>query len=127
MKQTTRKQIKETIKNIPPNKKEEYSFRIIQKIIEKYGHLETRHIYEALPDEIDTSQLIQRLQDNNKKFLIASQKNLEYKIQNLESIDIIIVPGRAFDEDNNRLGRGKGHYDKFLTQQKKACPAMAMV
>lgn len=27
---------------------------------------------------------------------------------------IVLVPGLAFDSDGNRLGRGRGHYDRFL-------------
>jgi 5-formyltetrahydrofolate cyclo-ligase len=43
----------------------------------------------------------------------------------LESVDLIIVPGLAFDERGNRLGYGAGFYDKLLSSFTKTTAALA--
>ena len=38
------------------------------------------------------------------------------------AIELAVIPGMAFDRCHHRLGRGKGYYDRFLSQ-----PALAGV
>ena len=95
-------------------------------------------IYKSLKSEVDTDNIINDLWSMNKVVLIPKvEKDIinfyEYnindklikstfgvlepnnnKIYKKENIDLIIVPGVCFDKYMNRMGFGKGYYDKYL-------------
>ena len=57
-----------------------------------------------------------RLEDlESQHFGIYQPKRDRVKEVPLDDIDLVVVPGVAFDRKNIRLGRGHGYYDRFLS------------
>ena len=59
-------------------------------------------------------------------FGILQPKAECFRPVNYEDLDLIIVPGVAFDQKGNRLGRGKGCYDRFLSRLPKKIPKIGL-
>jgi 5-formyltetrahydrofolate cyclo-ligase len=43
-----------------------------------------------------------------------------------EELDLVMVPGTAFDPRGGRMGQGKGYYDRLLARARPDCPLVAL-
>ncbi len=118
------------------------SDRVMQRLERLAAFLVSEHIlvYHSLPDELGTHNLLEkwhtgkrfylpRVNGVNLDILPYEQTGLEIgsfhieeptgnELHDISEMDMIIVPAVAYDRRGNRIGRGKGFYDRLLADTK---------
>lgn len=121
----------------------------------EYKNSNTVFVYMSFGNEVVTSELIKRMLEENKRVVIpytdtkntviipSELKNINEdlvlnhfgyyepvyeKIKKVEpeEFDLIVTPGLVFDKQLNRVGFGKGYYDRILVRKRKDTKAVAV-
>jgi len=143
-KKRIRKEIRRLKNAVSLEEKTNRSIAILEKVeqLPEFMAAETVMFYWAMADEVQTSDFVIKWAASKCVILPCVNGNdLDLRVfrgtedliagENFgipepsgelftayNEIDLILVPGVAFDVDNNRMGRGKAYYDKLLSSLK---------
>ncbi len=139
-------------KQVGSDRREEMSRRITAHIVdwEIYLQAKTVHCFISIDKqmEIDTWPLIQKMAEDRKRIVVPRAIVDDTRLEHLlfrpgdpleenkwgipepvqrrrvpvSELDLIFVPAVSIDRKKNRLGYGKGFYDRFLSEA-SACKA----
>lgn len=144
LKNTVRKKIKFKRENLSLEEKIKLSTKITENFFKNFKkELEEAKIvmsYMDFKNEVMTDKLNKKLKSMGKKIVLPKVSEDKSRIipteaerkfikgnfgilepigkEFLEDIDIVIVPGIAFNTKGERIGFGKGYYDKFFDSLK---------
>ena len=148
-KQTLRKQIALSKKQLTPQQKLESSRRIHERLmaLPEFQAAQKVLLYWSLPDEVQMAELVLACSQQKTVYLPVVQgddlvirafqgvdeltagplSSIPEPVAGseevtLEQVDLVVVPGVGFDRTGGRLGRGKGFYDRLFATAKGKCP-----
>lgn len=139
----TKKELRQMIRQRKQQHSVDESSFVIDHLREnnRFSCAHTLLLYNALPDEVQTQQLIESLTAEGKTVVlpkVTSDTEMELRcytgstdlqpgpygimeptgalFTDYADIDVAVIPGMAFDVKGHRLGRGKGYYDRLLAK-----------
>jgi 5-formyltetrahydrofolate cyclo-ligase len=152
LKASLRKQVADTRNSLTPDERQAKSREIENRLFQlpEFSKASVVMFFASFRSEVNTLPMIKRALALGKRVVLPKVlgktlalfeirdvesdvasgawgilEPLEKRRVELDSVDLIIVPGLAFDEQGNRLGYGVGFYDKLLSSFIKTTVALA--
>lgn len=142
-KKELRQRLRQAIESVTPEDLHTRSVRACNHLMAtpEYQRAEIIMVFLSLPNEVDTTSLVLHAWRDRKRVLAPKvsweqRRMLPIEIRSLSDdvsqtpmglrepaqgmpipvtlIDMVVVPGLGFDAHGNRIGRGRGFYDRFL-------------
>ncbi len=141
-KEQVRRELQARREALSASEREERSAAIRDRLtgMDYLEEADTVFLYIAIDNEVDTRPLLDDLLESGRQVAVPVVKGEEMAASLLQDtaelepgpfdvpqpaeqyrraldpvdIDLSLVPGVAFDEHGNRIGRGEGYYDRFL-------------
>lgn len=140
-KKDLRRQVRNMKREFTPAQLQDLSVSVIHDlmVMPQVKNAKTILMYYSLDDEVNTHDAINQLAAEGKTVLlpvVTSDTDMELRrytgpkdlrggffnimepigelFTDYPKIDVAVIPGMSFDIQGNRLGRGKGYYDRFL-------------
>ncbi|MCG3177236.1 MAG: hypothetical protein MOGMAGMI_02204 [Candidatus Omnitrophica bacterium] len=151
-----REHMRQRLRSQEPEERRKRSLLIEERFLQMDAYRKARLVlyYVSMPQEVDTFRLMESALAQGKRVAVPACDTagtdlgvyelsslgqlrpgtlgiLEPEVSTCEAvvlaeIDLVVVPGLAYDLRKNRLGRGKGYYDRFLSRLPESVPKVAL-
>ena len=141
MKKAIREKFLLSRRSVTKQRRKQIEQDLVKRLVKMSEGYKNIMSYFPLSDEVDISSFNKVLEKENRLLLpkIVGESLVAYAVTSMEKqlktfshtffepldscrevkdIDLVLIPGIAFDEEGGRVGFGKGHYDKFLAKKK---------